>query len=131
MIPDERYEVRNEEIERYLRTLATLINDEIPEGWAFGLFLVPFGKHEAAPKGAGAVFWISNGDRAGMLDAVKGWIEDNARRAGTPDPLAKLRAAFDAELIAEVGRHGGIPALPRETLALRDAIAEVLQRKAT
>lgn len=81
MIPDERYEVRNEEIERSLRTLATLINDEIPAGWAFGLFLVPFGVNEAAPKGAGAVFWISNGDRPGMLDAVKGWIEDNERRA--------------------------------------------------
>jgi len=77
---DERYEVRNREIERALRTLAALINDEVPDGWGWGLFLVPFGEHEAAPKGLGAVFWISNSDRAGMMDAVKGWIEDQEKR---------------------------------------------------
>jgi hypothetical protein len=80
MIHDERYQVRNEEIERRLRTLGTMIDGEIPEGWAFGLFLVPFGANEAEPKGKGAVFWISNGDRDGMIDAVQGWIDDNERR---------------------------------------------------
>jgi hypothetical protein len=74
MIPDERYEVRNEEIERYLRTLGTLIDSESPEGWGWGLFLVPMGEHEAEPKGRGVVFWISNSDRAGMIDVIKGWI---------------------------------------------------------
>jgi hypothetical protein len=78
---DERYKVRNAEIERALRTMATLIDGEAPAGWAWGLFLVPFGEHEAAPKGEGSVFWISNADRAGMIDAVKGWISDNERRA--------------------------------------------------
>jgi hypothetical protein len=77
---DERYQVRNENIERALRTLATLIDEETPEGWGWGLFLVPFGDNEAAPKGAGAVFWISNSERAGMIDAVKGWIADQERR---------------------------------------------------
>ena len=77
---DERYQVRNADIERALRTLGTLIDEHAPEGWAWGLFLVPFGNNEAAPKGIGSVFWISNGERAGMLDAVKGWIEDNERR---------------------------------------------------
>jgi hypothetical protein len=78
---DERYQVRNEEIERALRTLATLIDEQTPDGWGWGLFLVPFGAHEAAPKGAGAVFWISNSERAGMIDAVKGWIDDNEQRS--------------------------------------------------
>lgn len=82
LTPDERYQVRNEEIERALRTLAALIGDEIPDGWAFGLFLVPFGINQAAPKGIGSVFWISNGDRDGMIDAVQGWIDDNKRRKG-------------------------------------------------
>jgi hypothetical protein len=77
---DERYQVRNEEIERALRTLATLIDEEVPEGWGWGLFLVPFGVHEAAPKGEGAVFWISNSERDGMMDSVQGWIDDNKRR---------------------------------------------------
>lgn len=77
---DERYQVRNEYIERALRTLATLIDEEVPEGWGWGLFLVPFGEHEAAPKGEGAVFWISNSERDGMMDSVQGWIDDNKRR---------------------------------------------------
>jgi len=77
---DERYQVRNEEIERALRTLGTLVDEQVPEDWGWGLFLVPFGNNEAAPKGAGAVFWISNSEREGMIDAVKGWIEDNEKR---------------------------------------------------
>ena len=77
---DERYQVRHPEIERALRTLAEVISERVPEGWAWGLFLVPFGVNEAAPKGEGAVFWISNGDRAGMVDAVKGWIDDMEKR---------------------------------------------------
>jgi len=80
MLSDERYQVRNAEIERALRTLAALIDEEVPAGWGWGLFLAPFGEHEAAPKGTGAVFWISNSERAGMIDAVKGWIADNERR---------------------------------------------------
>jgi len=78
--PDERYEVRNEEIERQLRTLGTLIDEEVPEGWGWGLFLVPFGDNEPEPKGKGAVFWISNSERQGMIDAIKGWIEFRDKR---------------------------------------------------
>jgi hypothetical protein len=77
---DPRYQVRNAEIERALRTIGTLIDGEVPEGWGWGLFLVPFGVNEAAPKGAGAVFWISNSERAGMIDAVKGWVLDQEKR---------------------------------------------------
>ena len=81
MLPhDERYEVRNADIERALRTLAALIDGEVPEGWGWGLFLIPFGEHEAEPKGRGAVFWISNSEREGMIESVKGWIEDNEKR---------------------------------------------------
>jgi len=80
LTPDERYEVRNEEIERQLRTLGTLIDEEVPEGWGWGLFLVPFGDNEPEPKGKGAVFWISNSERQGMIDAIKGWIEFRDKR---------------------------------------------------
>ena len=78
--PDERYQVRNEDIERALRTLAVLIDEKVPEGWGWGLFIVPFGEHEAEPKGKGAVFWISNSVREGMIDAIQGWIDDNKKR---------------------------------------------------
>ena len=77
---DERYQVRNAEIERALRTIATLIDEQVPEGWGWGLFLVPFGDNLPEPIGRGSVFWISNSDRAGMVDAIKGWIEINERR---------------------------------------------------
>jgi hypothetical protein len=40
--------------------------------------------------------------------------------------IEKLREAFDARLIAEVKRHGGIPSLLPEEQALREAIAELL-----
>jgi hypothetical protein len=79
-LSDERYEVRNPDIERALRTMATLIDGEVPEGWGWGLFLVPFGEHKAAPEGEGAVFWISNSERQGMIDAIKGWIEYRDKR---------------------------------------------------
>jgi len=82
-IHDERYEVRNPDVERALRTLASLIEPELPDGMAFGLFLCYMGEHEPAPKGKGAVFWISNAERAGMIDILKGWIDDNARRSRT------------------------------------------------
>jgi len=75
---DERYEVRNPEIEDVLRRIAARIDESVPEGFAFGLFLMPFG---AKPiEEGGAVFWISNAERDGMVDAIKGWIEDSERR---------------------------------------------------
>jgi len=85
MTHDERYEVRNPDIERRLRTIASLVEAELPEGWAFGLFLVRFGNTPIDQ--GGAVFWISNAERDGMLDAVTGWMEDqDKRRAQAPPP---------------------------------------------
>lgn len=80
MIYDERFRVRNEAIERALRELAVVIDEHAPEGWGWGLFLAPFGAHAPAPHGQGAVFWISNSERDGMVDVVKGWVEDHERR---------------------------------------------------
>lgn len=85
VVPDERYEVQHADTQRYLRTLATLIDEQAPEGWGWGLFLVKHGDNPKAqpgpsPDGAGAVFWISNSERAEMLDIVQGWIDDNKKR---------------------------------------------------
>lgn len=41
--------------------------------------------------------------------------------------LDMLRRAFDARLIIEVQAFGGIPWLPPEEVALRDAIARLLE----
>lgn len=78
MLIDERFEVRHPHAERTLRTLAALLGEEVGEGWGWGLFLVKFGDRPA--KDGGAVFWISNSEREGMIEAVKGWIEDVERR---------------------------------------------------
>ena len=69
---DERYEVRNADAERALRTLATMIDEQIPDGMGFGLFLYDFGA-------GGAMFWISNGQRADMINALKEWIAKNEK----------------------------------------------------
>jgi hypothetical protein len=76
---DERFQVRNEDVERKLRTIGTIVDGEVPDGWGWALFMVPFGAHEAAPKGLGAVFWISNSERPGMLDAIQGWIDEHKK----------------------------------------------------
>jgi hypothetical protein len=41
--------------------------------------------------------------------------------------IDKLREAFEAFTIAEVNRHGGIPALFAEEIVLREAIAALLE----
>lgn len=90
-IYDERFHVRNDEVVRALRAMAQKLEEDLPDGWAFGLFLAPMGEHEAAPKGHGSVFWISNADRAGMIDCVKGWIADNERRSARTSDTGETR----------------------------------------
>lgn len=106
---DERFRVRNEDTERALRTLATLIQMEVPEGMAFALFLVYLGEHKAAPEGQGAVFWVSNAERAGMIEAVRGWIEENDQRAAahslteqTLEAMEKYGGSFVKNLVVSV-----------------------------
>jgi hypothetical protein len=97
-VNDERYQIRNTEIEKALRRLAGLIEEATPPGWGFGLFLVPFGDNPAAidpvaypagsgkagktgqaAQGQGAVFWISNAERAGMVEAIRGWMDEQGQ----------------------------------------------------
>lgn len=47
---DERYEVQSEEKQRALRTIATLVDEETPEGMGFAVFLLA---HEEAQGGKG------------------------------------------------------------------------------
>lgn len=67
---DERYQVRNDEIKRILRSLASLINDDyLPEGWGFTLFLFDFNTDK------GSIFYMSSADRKDMIKALKEFIE--------------------------------------------------------
>ncbi len=93
---DERYEVHNAEAQRALRTTAVLIDEQLPDGWAWGLFLM-------ARMGEGeATYWISNAERAGMIDVVRGWLQKQQavpQPAAEPEWLGRLRLAL--------GKHAG------------------------
>jgi hypothetical protein len=75
---DERFEIQDEDAARRLRTLAGMIEDELPDGWGFGLMLFTFGE-------GGVMFWISNAQRADMVKTMKEWIAKNERLAARSD----------------------------------------------
>jgi len=52
-----------------------------------------------------------------------GVSSERARQQGLRD---SLRSAFDDYLIAEVNRHNGIPSKPKQTMAMEEAVAELL-----
>lgn len=70
---DERYEVQNEDMKRQLRSIAGAIDAGLPEGMGFGLFLFEFGP-------GGAMFWLSNADRADIVASLKEWITKQEAR---------------------------------------------------
>lgn len=76
---DERYEVRHAGIEDALKRIGAQITEALPEGIAFGLFLTHMG--DTPIEKGGAVFWISNAEREGMVEAIKGWIAHSEARA--------------------------------------------------
>ena len=73
--------------------------------------------------------YVIEGDHAydNSLTRTTLTLHAGARLVPEPASLANLRAAFERRLITEVERHGGIPSLPPEELALREAIAALLQ----
>ena len=64
------FEVRNETIEGHLRQIGKTIARELPPGWGFTLLLFSFGE-------GGSTFYISNAQRADMIEAMKEFIERN------------------------------------------------------
>jgi hypothetical protein len=70
MQPDPNFEVFNEEIEIKLKEIGHFIGDTLPEGWGFTLLLFSFGE-------GGSTFYISNAERASMIEAMKEFIKKN------------------------------------------------------
>lgn len=64
---DERYEVKDEAKQRALRTLATLVDEEVPDGMGFAVFLFDFGSN-------GALFYMSSAERRDVVSLLKEWI---------------------------------------------------------
>lgn len=67
MMYDERFDVRNEEVERTLREIGSDIGDKMPDGFGFGLFIFSYGER-------GTMFYISSAQRDGVIKAVEEWI---------------------------------------------------------
>lgn len=65
---DERYPIRNEEIERKLYEIGTSIKDDLPDGWGFVLALASYGE-------GGATFYMSSVERAGAIKLLEELIE--------------------------------------------------------
>lgn len=61
---NERYEVRNEEIEGQLRKIAGVLSGALPKGWGFTVFMYEYLPGEA-------LFYIGSGDREGTILALE------------------------------------------------------------
>ncbi len=64
----EDFQIRNEEIEKKLKVIGEAIGESLPEGYGFNLLIFSFGKN-------GSMFYISNTERASMIEAMKEFIE--------------------------------------------------------
>lgn len=66
---DERYQVRNAEIEQKLRGIAGVIAETLPEGWGFTLLIHDFNKAD------GSLFYMSNGQRGDVIKTMQEFID--------------------------------------------------------
>ena len=89
---DDRYEIDDPGKERELRTLATLVDAQLPEGRAFAIFLFDFGVGQS-------IFYISNADRQDVQRTLRDWL---AKETAT-HPRGKLTPDDEGELSVAVG----------------------------
>jgi hypothetical protein len=69
------YNVRSDDIESALRTLATQIKPQVPEGWGFTLMIFSYTKTGLAHEGdEGSMFYISSARRTDMVKAMQEFI---------------------------------------------------------
>ena len=61
--------VRNPDMENLQRKLAKKIDEALPDGWGFTLFL-----YEYSDEPGGACFYISSSQRADMVKVIKEWL---------------------------------------------------------
>lgn len=68
---DLNFEVRDPEVEKVLRKIGGLIGQAIPESHGFVLLVYNHGE-------GGNMFYISNSQREGVIEAMKEFIEKNS-----------------------------------------------------
>lgn len=61
------FQIREPQIERLLSYLARSIKAALPQGWGFMLFFFTLGE-------GGSMFYISDAQRADVIQAMKEWI---------------------------------------------------------
>lgn len=66
---DDRFFRHDPDMKRQLNGLARYIDNDLPDGWGFGLFLFQFGDGRGR-----SMMWISNGQRPDMVKALQEWI---------------------------------------------------------
>jgi len=73
---DERYEIKSDEKRRALRTIATLVDGQTPDGMGFAVFLFDFGPD-------GALFYMSSAERQDIVAMMKEWIAREEAKEAT------------------------------------------------
>lgn len=72
--PGGGFNVRNQQIEEHMRTVARQIKSEMPDGWGFTVLMFNYGENKEQTDG---LFYISSADRDDMIRAMKEFIARN------------------------------------------------------
>ena len=67
MIPEMKYEVRDEEVEKLLKDIGQRLKSAMPPGYGFNLMIFTFGE-------GGNMFYCSNAQREDMIRAMQEFI---------------------------------------------------------
>lgn len=72
-MPEEKYEVKNEDIEKRLKEMGKLLSAGLPEGWGFMLMIFDFDSAKI-PDSQRAMFYLSNAQRLDMIKAIEEFL---------------------------------------------------------
>jgi hypothetical protein len=67
MLPEMKYEVRDEQIEALLKDIGQRLKSVMPDGYGFNLLIFSFGD-------GGSMFYLSNAQREDMIRAMQEFI---------------------------------------------------------
>jgi hypothetical protein len=71
---DERYDVRQEDVERKLYSIGRMIGEDMPEGWGFLLMIASYGE-------GGMTFYLSSMERAGAIKMLEEFLAREKAKA--------------------------------------------------
>jgi len=92
-VKDERFQIDDDARERELRTLATLVDEQLPEGRGFAIFLFDMNTKD------GQLHYLSNATRESMHQALREFLAKDA----AAHPRGKLTPNDEGQLSMAVG----------------------------